>query len=136
MQKDSHACRYGPPSHYSYFKRIAQAISNFKNIAKTVAIHHKHLNCFNLLDDGFFLKTSIITGQGTKMSYNNIIIQCHTSESYMSLSVVFPQKLSARCLHCQNQISSTYLDVIKPFVTGSEKTRYIVKMRIWRNARF
>ena len=123
MQKYSHACRYGPPSRFwcmrfeaknSYFKRIAQAVGNFKNIAKTVAIRHQRLNCYNLLDDGFFLKTSIITGQGTKMSYNNIIIQCHTSESYMSLSVVFPQKLSARCLHCQNQISSTYLDVIKP----------------------
>ena len=121
-RKYSHACRYGPPSRFwcmrfeaknSYFKRIAQAIGNFKNIAKTVAIRHQRLNCYNLLNDGFFLKTSIITGQGTNKNVLEYYAQCHTSESYTLLDVVFPQKLSARCLHCQNQISSTYLDVIE-----------------------
>ena len=48
----------------SYFKGIAQAVGNFKNIAKTVAIRHQRLNCYNLLDDNLFLKASITTGQG------------------------------------------------------------------------
>ena len=71
-------CRYGPPSRFwcmrfeaksSYFKWIAQAIGNFKNIAKTVAVHHERLNCYNLLDDNLFLKAPITTGQGMYMQY-------------------------------------------------------------------
>ena len=35
----------------SYFKRMAQTIGSFKNIAKTLAIRHQRLSCYYMCDN-------------------------------------------------------------------------------------
>lgn len=69
--------RYGPLScvwcmrfeaKNSYFKKIGQAIGNYKNIAKTVATCHQRLCCYNLAGDvGNFISHNMLTGPGTEM---------------------------------------------------------------------
>ena len=56
----------------SYFKQIAHVVGNFKNIAKTVAVRHQHLNGYHLLDNNLFLGSVITTGKGTGCMYGGL----------------------------------------------------------------
>ena len=49
----------------SYFKRVAQTIGNFKNVAKTVAIRHQRRSCYYLANDAnLFYGDDTFTGKG------------------------------------------------------------------------
>lgn len=49
----------------SYFKRIIQAIGNFKNVAKTSSIRQQRLSCYHFCNDANLFHTdSVCSGKG------------------------------------------------------------------------
>ena len=55
--------RYEAKHHY--FKRWATIMGNYKNIPKTLAMHHQRYLCYHLADNAFLTKqTSVGPGKG------------------------------------------------------------------------
>ena len=51
---------------HGYFKRLAQGMFNFKNLSKSLAIRHQHLQCYWLCEEDAFLKPVTENGPGEK----------------------------------------------------------------------
>ena len=51
-----------------YFKKIAEIIGNFKNIAKTVALHHQRSMCHKMTCSLNFLGNKFAFGNGKQVS--------------------------------------------------------------------
>lgn len=47
-----------------YFKRWAKIMGNFKNIAKTLAMHHQRNLCYELVGGTSYLHSATTTGPG------------------------------------------------------------------------
>lgn len=70
---DAYAYRHGPlirmwcmryEGKHRYFKRWAKIMGNFKNIAKTLAMHHQRNLCYELVGGTSYLHSATTTGPG------------------------------------------------------------------------
>ena len=48
----------------SYFKRLSHGMFNFKNFPKSLAFRHQKLQCYNLAEEGGYLRTFVEIGSG------------------------------------------------------------------------
>lgn len=65
------SCRWGPlvrlwymryETKHSYFKGMSQVVHNFKNIAKSLAIHHQRFMCYRMSNKAEYLRPRNIYG--------------------------------------------------------------------------
>ncbi len=65
--------RFGPLSRswcmryeakHRYFKRMSHVVNNFKNIPKSLSIHHQRLMCYLMSDRGSYLVSENSFGKG------------------------------------------------------------------------
>ena len=48
----------------SYFKRLSHGMFNFKNFPKSLAFRHQKLQCYNLAEEGGYLRMFVEIGSG------------------------------------------------------------------------
>ena len=59
---------------HKYFKKMAQTLGNFKNIAKTVAVRHQYYMCYKMTCSVQFLGTENVYGSGNAYNQSNCFI--------------------------------------------------------------
>mgnify|MGYP002803387214 FL=1 len=59
---------------HSYFKKLANVIGNFKNVAQTLSYRHQHWMCYKLQTSnanlGTFVEKGVQVGPGKLIEYN------------------------------------------------------------------
>ena len=62
---------------HKYFKKMAQTLNNFINIAKTLAHRHQRFMCYKMTCSVQFLQTSNTYGSGMKVAIYAYLLTLH-----------------------------------------------------------
>ena len=62
---------------HHYFKRLAHGMTNFKNVAKTLATRHQRLQCYWLSEDDSYLKSVTDPGPGKDLNFHHHLALAH-----------------------------------------------------------